>query len=97
MSERVRLALVLASALAWPAMVSAAEPPAAMERVTFDEAVQRAIARHPTVAEAAQAILRAQGLLQQARAVFRPVVTGYTSETVIDAARGFAGNIYSLH
>jgi outer membrane protein TolC len=73
-------------------MALAADLPT-MERVTFDEAVQRAVDRHPTIAEAAQEIARAQGLLQQARAVFRPVVTAYTSETVIDAERGFAGNI----
>ena len=39
------------------------EPATAVESVTFDEAVQRAIVRRPTVGEAAQSIVRAQGLL----------------------------------
>src|SRR5205814_4430532 len=69
------------------------EPATPLQRVTFDEAVQRAIVRHPTVGEAAQAIVRAQGLLDQARAVFRPLVVGGAGETVLDAPRGFAGNI----
>src|SRR5262249_36732649 len=92
MSERVRALIVLVLALGGAAPVRAADA-AAMESVTFDEAVQRALARHPTVGEAAQAILRAQGLLDEARAVFRPLITGTTSELVLDAARGFAGNI----
>jgi len=90
MSERVRLGIVLAGVLALAPAVWAADP---TERVTFDEAVQRATLRHPTVGEAVQAILRAQGLLDQARSVFRPLVTGGASETILDAARGFAGNI----
>ena len=39
----------------------------AAERVTFDEAVRRALEKNPTSREAAQAILRAEALLQQAR------------------------------
>jgi outer membrane protein TolC len=70
-------------------------PPAvtALERVTFDEAVRRALDHNPGVAEAAQAILRARGFLTQAGAVFYPTVTGAAGTTVLDAARGFAGNV----
>jgi outer membrane protein TolC len=63
------------------------------ERVTFDEAVKRAVDKHPTVGQAVQSILRAQALLDQSRAVFRPLITGIAGETILDAARGFAGNI----
>jgi outer membrane protein TolC len=105
MSRRVRRpfrrragSLVAATALAClggspPTAVAQSAPPAPVESVTFDEAVQRAILHHPTVAEAAQAILRAQGLLGEARAVFRPLVVGLAGETILDAARGFSGNI----
>ena len=62
--------------------------------MTFDEAVERAIERNPTVGQAAQAILRAQALLDQAKAVFRPSLYGNVGTTVIlDAARGFDGNV----
>jgi outer membrane protein TolC len=65
----------------------------APERVTFREAVRRATERNPTVGEAAQAILRAEALLDQAKSVFRPTLFGDVSTTILDAARGFGGNI----
>jgi outer membrane protein TolC len=64
-----------------------------IERLTFDEAVQRATSRNPSVAEAAQAILRAEALLSQARSVFLPLAYGNVSTTVLDAPRGFSGNV----
>jgi outer membrane protein len=73
--------------------VDPASVPAAIEQVTFDEAVQRAVAHNPTVGQAAQAILRAEALLDNARSVFRPSVSGVVATTVLDAARGFSGNI----
>ena len=42
--------------------------PVPVETVTFDEAIARALEKNPTVAIAATNILRAEGLLQQARA-----------------------------
>jgi outer membrane protein TolC len=65
----------------------------APERITFREAVRRATERNPTVGEAAQAILRAEALLDQAKSVFRPTLFGDVSTTILDAARGFGGNI----
>jgi outer membrane protein TolC len=59
------------------------------ERVTFDEAIRRAIEKNPGVAEAAQAILRAETLLQQVNTVYRPAVSATMTTTVLDAARGF--------
>ena len=85
--------LLLAVALARTAAPQSALTPAAVERVTFDEAVRRAMERNPTVGQAAQAILRAEALLDQARSVFRPEVNGVVATTVLDAERGFAGNV----
>ena len=65
----------------------------ALERVTFDEAVGRAVAHNPSIGEASQAILRAQGLLQQARAAYLPTLYGAAGTTVLDAARGFDDSI----
>jgi len=40
-------------------------------RIAFDEAIRRAIERNPTVQAATAGILRAEGLLRQARAAMR--------------------------
>jgi outer membrane protein TolC len=74
-------------------LAALAVAPPVTESVTFDEAVRRAIERHPTVGEAEQAIARSQGFRDQARAVFRPLITGTAGEVILDAPRGFAGNI----
>jgi len=87
---RPGLVVVIALSAVGPAW---AQTEAAPERVTFQEAVRRATERNPTVAEAAQAILRAEALLDQARSVFRPTLYGDVSTTILDAARGFGGNI----
>ena len=92
MSERLRSARFMLVALAWLLPVSAQTDPAP-ERVTFPEAVRRATERNPTVGEAAQAILRAEALLDRAKSVFHPLVYGDVSTTILDAARGFNGNI----
>ena len=62
-----------------------------MERVTLDEAVARALARNPTVAQAATAIVRAEGFLQQARAATRPSLNAGIGTTVLDSGLGFDG------
>ena len=92
MSRTIHAALVAAATLA-AAAAAAAQNPAPVERVTFEEAVQRALERNPTVGQAEQAILRSQALLDQSRSVFRPTVTGDYATTMLDAARGFDGNI----
>lgn len=83
------LALVRAAAAQQP--VPGDSP--VLEQVTFDEAVSRAIARNPSVGEAAQAILRAEALLSEARSVFLPLAYGNVGTAVLDSARGFSGNI----
>ncbi|MGE3190198.1 MAG: TolC family protein, partial [Vicinamibacterales bacterium] len=79
------LVLLLLAAVPAAAQVAAAAP----EPVTFDEAITRALARNLTVAEAAQNILRAEALLQQANVVYRPGVSGTVTTTMLDSARGF--------
>lgn len=64
-----------------------------LEQVTFEEAVSRALSHNPSVAEAAQVILRTEALLSEARAVFLPLAYGNVSTAVLDAARGFNGGI----
>ena len=64
-----------------------------MEAITLDEAVQRALQNNPTVAQAAQGVLRAEALLQQARAVTLPNVAATFTNATIDTERGFNGAI----
>jgi outer membrane protein TolC len=64
-------------------------PAPAPERVTFDEAIRRALEKNPDVAAAAQAILRAETLLQQVQTVYRPTLAASVTTTVLDAERGF--------
>ena len=59
------------------------------ERITFDDAVRRALEKNPGVAQAAQSILRAEALLQQANIVRQPTVSATATTTVLDSARGF--------
>jgi outer membrane protein TolC len=63
------------------------------DRVAFDDAIRRALERNPTVGQASQAILRAGALLDEAKSVFHPEVYGRVGTTILDAARGFDGNI----
>ncbi|MBA3269866.1 MAG: TolC family protein [Acidobacteria bacterium] len=79
--------LAVAAILIGPA-AAAAQP--APDRVTFDDAVRRALGNNPDIAEAAQAILRAETLLQQARSVYRPTVNGNVTTTMLDSERGFS-------
>ena len=60
-----------------------------MEVVTLEQAVERAIRNNPTVAQASQGILRAEGLLQQARSATLPFVTANLSSLVNSTERRF--------
>ena len=60
-----------------------------MEAITLDEAVQRALKNNPTIAQASQGILRAESLLQQARAVTLPNVSATFNNVLVNAARSF--------
>lgn len=63
-----------------------------MERVTFEEAVRRAIANHPTMQRAAADILRADAILQQVRGRALPSVDATFSANVIDPVTRFSGS-----
>jgi len=73
-----------------------AQPPVMPpERVTFDDAVRRALDRNPNVVSAAADILRAEGLLKQARAVILPGVEVTGTNTTLDDSRGLAGQTFT--
>jgi outer membrane protein TolC len=61
----------------------------AVEQVSLDEAVRRAVENNHDVARAATAILSAEALLGKARAEILPAVETRAAETVADDARGF--------
>ena len=84
-----RALLVLACCAALPAFAQAAPP-----RVSFDEAVHRAMERNPTVGQAAQAILRAEALLAQAKTVFQPQLFGAIGTTILNEERGFNDQVF---
>ena len=60
---------------------------AGLERVTFSEALQRALARNPSVRIAEQEILRAEALVRQAQASWLPTLAGNASYTRLDDDR----------
>src|SRR5688500_1578758 len=68
-------------------------PPTPIEPITFEAAIQRALANNPNVAIAENAIRRAEALLQQARTVTRPTVTGGVTTTILDSERAFGGQV----
>ena len=72
-----------------PARGQPAIPPAT---VTFKEAIDRAIQRNPSVAQAAAEILRADALLQQARILALPAIGAGASFTRLDQGRELGGN-----
>ena len=74
------LALVASPALAAP------QAPA-IERLTLQEAVRRAIARSTTSLIAEQEIRRAEGILKEVRAPALPILTGTAVGTRLDAER----------
>jgi outer membrane protein TolC len=63
-----------------------AQPPV-VPRITFDEAVRRALARNPTVAIALAEVQRADALVTQARSGWLPTVVGAGSYTRLDNPR----------
>lgn len=95
--RRAALASVLAILAAAPAVRAQTPPPVTptpiVDRITFDDAVRRAIEQNYTVGQAVQSILRAEAVLQQANTVFRPTVDGVVTTSVLDAGRGFDDQI----
>ena len=62
-------------------------PTTPAEQVTFAQAVQRALARNPTVAVAYEEIHRFEGLMKEVRASSLPVLNGVINYTNLDADR----------
>ena len=60
-------------------------------RVTFAEAIARAQEKNPTVAAAAAGILRAEGLIRQARAATLFQLSGNVTTTTLNTSIEFAG------
>jgi outer membrane protein TolC len=63
----------------------------ALEAITLDEAVRRAVERNPTVRQAASGILRSEALLQQTRALSLPSLNATLTTNVIGPVPEFAG------
>jgi outer membrane protein TolC len=61
------------------------------ERVTFDEAIQRAVTNNPSAAIAAAGILRAEALLLEARSATRLQVNGNLTTTTLNRGVEFDG------
>jgi outer membrane protein len=67
-----------------------AQEPAA-QAMTFAEAIERAVANHPTIEQAAAGILRAEAVLQQVGAQSRPAIDASVSTRTIGPVQQFAG------
>jgi outer membrane protein TolC len=72
-----------------------AQTPVVVERVTFQQAIDRAIANNPSAAIAAAGILRAEGLLAQARSATMLQVTGNVTTTTLNKGVEFEGTTVS--
>jgi outer membrane protein TolC len=80
-------------ALAPSSRVVAQVPAPQIPVMEFADVIRQATEKNPNVARAASSIVRAETLLQQARAITLPLVTTTVSNTTLDSARGFAGGI----
>ncbi len=65
--------------------------PQPVERVTFADAIERAVARNPSAAIAAAGILRAEALLADARSATRLQVNGNVTTTTLNRGVEFEG------
>lgn len=65
------------------------QTPAPVERVSFNEAIQRAIERNPSTAIAAAGILRAEALLTEAQSNTRLQVNGTVTTTTLNKGVSF--------
>jgi outer membrane protein TolC len=80
---------VLGIAISAPVHGQTAPPP--VIRLTFGEAVERAQEKNPTVAAAAAGIIRAEGLVRQARAATLFQLAGNVTTTTLNRGIDFAG------
>src|SRR5882672_8512868 len=80
----------LAAALLLCGVAARAQQP---ERITFPDAVQRALARNPSVHIALQEISRAHGIMREVRAAAIPTLSGNAVYTRLDADRTTAAAV----
>lgn len=99
MRKRTIAAWAAAGAMALASTATAqgtgAEAPSGVTtlKLTFEEAVARALKANPSVEQAANDILRAQALLDQASALVKPVVSGAVIATTLDGERSVGGSV----
>jgi outer membrane protein TolC len=84
-----------AQTAATPPVQTVAMPPSAPDRVTFQDTIDRALKRNPTIAEASADILRADALLRQARSAIFPQASGSIATTVSTPVVEFNGTALS--
>jgi outer membrane protein TolC len=70
-----------------PSQTATIEPAPVVPRVTFAEAIKRALARNPTVNVALADVQRADALVQEARAGWLPTLVGNGQYTLLDHDR----------
>jgi outer membrane protein TolC len=75
------------------ALVLAAAPAAAQEKISLDEAVRRALLRNTSARIAQQEIARAEGLLRELRAPSLPVLTGNAAGSRLDSTRALGDRV----
>jgi outer membrane protein TolC len=90
-SPAIVIALIFVAQGFSPAMARA-QAPVPAERVTFDEAIRRASEKNPTAAIAAAGILRAEGLLLDARSASRLQINGNVATTTLNKGVEFQGS-----
>ena len=76
-----------------PAILFAQTAPAPVVQLTFKEAIDRAMEKNPSVAAAASGILRAEGLIRQARAATLLQLTGNVTTTTLNTGVEFQGAV----
>ena len=89
LAKAVRPTVAIMAALILLVAPAYAQTPPPMEAVTLEQAVERAIKNNPTIAQTAQGILRAEGLLQQARSATMPFATANVNGVLNSTERRF--------
>jgi outer membrane protein TolC len=86
---------VIIASISFRPAIAAAQAPTPSERVTFDEAIRRAVEKNPSAALAAAGILRAEGLLLDARSATRLQINGNVTTTTLNTSVEFDGTVVS--
>jgi len=90
--SRLRAFVIVCGVMAGSLAGVSAQTPS-IEPVSFEEAVRRATTGNPSVAIAAANILRAEGLLRQARAAVLPSIDVEGTNVTLDGARKVDGDV----